>query len=122
MIDVGHQVFIGRKEFVPQRIGVAALPSGEVGGEIFDMDPVPSYVVGERLGRQTVDPPLCLLADLDQPRLPQHAPRYPWATNRQQRRQLTHSCRAAGQTLQHCASALVHQCSQNSFHAMNVPC
>ncbi len=50
-----------------------------------------------RLGAKTVDPPLRLLADLDQPRLPQHpqVPRYPRAGNRQQRRQLTRGRRAA---------------------------
>ena len=84
--------------------------------------PVPAQPVidlGEWLGAKAVDPPLRLLADLDQPRLPQHpqVPRYPRAGNRQQRRQLTRGCRAAGQGLQHRPPALVRQCPQHGFHA-----
>ena len=50
----------------------------------------PFIDLGERVGPKRVDPPLSVLADVDQPRLPQHpqVPRTPRASNRQQRRQL----------------------------------
>ena len=47
LADGGRQVFIGRLELVPPRVGVAALTPGEVGGEIFDMDLDPRPVGGE---------------------------------------------------------------------------
>ena len=36
LAEVGGQVLIGRKEFLPPRFGVAALTAYEVRGEIFD--------------------------------------------------------------------------------------
>src|ERR1035438_8182956 len=75
-----------------------AFPPGHLGGQgiqpLLPQGPVPAQPfidLGERLGTETVDPPLRLLADLDKPRLPQNpqVPRYPRAGNRQQRRQLT---------------------------------
>jgi hypothetical protein len=54
-------------------------PSGYLGVQgvqpLLPQGPVPAQPVidlGERLGTKTVDPPLRLLADLDQPCLPQH--------------------------------------------------
>src|SRR5213595_1876410 len=77
----------------------------------------------ERCGTKTVDPPLRLLAGLDQPRLPQHSQVAGDArtSDRQQRRQLTRGRRAAGQLLQQRPPALVVDRPQNSFHATNVP-
>src|SRR6266496_4098242 len=49
LADAGGQVFIGRLELVPPRVGVAALTPGEVGGEIFDMDLDPRPVGGEQV-------------------------------------------------------------------------
>ena len=81
-----------------------AFPAGYLGVQgvqpLLPQGPVPAQPfidLGERLGAKTVDPPLRLLAGLDQPRLPQHpqVPRYPRAGNRQQRRQLAHAGRAA---------------------------
>jgi len=48
----------------------------------------PLVDLGERLGVKTVDPPLCLLADVHKPCLPQHSevPRYSRASNGQLRR------------------------------------
>jgi hypothetical protein len=78
-----------------------------------DAVPAQPFVdLGERLGPKRVDPPLSVLADVDQPRLPQHpqVPRHPRASNRQQRCQLTRGCRAAGQGLEHRPPALVREC------------
>ena len=36
--DAGSQVSVRRQELGPSGLGVAALPAGEVGGEILDMD------------------------------------------------------------------------------------
>ena len=77
----------------------------------------------ERCGAKTVDPPLRLLAGLDQPRFPQDSQVAGDArtSDRQQRRQLTRGRRAAGQRLQQRPSALVGDRPQDSFHATNVP-
>jgi len=104
----------------PGHLGVQGieplLPQGPVPAQ-------PFIDLGERLRAEAVDPPLGFPADLDEPGLPQHpqVPRYPRAGNRQQRRQLTRSCRTAGQGLQHRPPALVRQCPQSSFHGLNVP-
>jgi hypothetical protein len=34
LVDVGRQILVGRQEFVPPRYGIAALTSGDVGGEM----------------------------------------------------------------------------------------
>ena len=84
----GHLVLL-RSRLPPRaHLGVQGiqpvLPQGPVLAQ-------PFIDLGERLGAKTVNPPLRLLADLDQPRLPQHPqmPRYPWVSNRQQRREIT---------------------------------
>jgi integrase len=86
------------------------LPQGPVPAQ-------PFIDLGERLGAKTADPPLRLLAGLDEPRLTQYpqVPRYPRTGDRLQRRQLTHGGRAAGQRFQHGPPALVRQCPQSSF-------
>ena len=73
----------------------------------------------ERRGAKTVDPPLRLLAGIDQPCFPQHSQVAGDArtSDRQQRRQLTRGGRAAGQRLQQRPPALVGDRPQNSFHA-----
>jgi hypothetical protein len=53
---------------------------------LFPQGPVlvqPFIDLSERLGAKTVDPPLRLLANVDESRLPQHSqmPRYPWPGN-----------------------------------------
>ena len=75
----------------------------------------------ERFGAKAVDPPLRLLAGLDQPGFPQHSQVAGDArtSDRQQRRQLARSRRAAGQRLQQRPPALVGDRPQNSFHAPN---
>jgi hypothetical protein len=77
----------------------------------------------ERCGAKTVDPPLRLLASLDEPRFPQHSQVAgdARASDRQQRRQLTRGRRAAGQRLQQRPPALVGDRPENSFHTTNVP-
>ena len=92
------------------------LPQGPVPAQ-------PFIDVGQRLGAKSVDPPLRLLANLDEPRLPQHPqmPLDPRAGNWQQRRQVARGCRAAGQGLEQRPPALVRQSSKNRFHVANVP-
>jgi hypothetical protein len=87
------------------------LPQGPVLGQ-------PFIDLGQRFGAKTVDPPLRVLADVDQPRLSQdpQVPRYPWTGYGQQGGQLTGGCRTASQGLQHRAPASVRQCLQNRFH------
>jgi hypothetical protein len=65
-----------------------------------------------------VDPPLSLLANLDKARLPQHTevPRYTWASDRKQSRQLTRSCRTVGQRFQQRSPTLVCHRPKNSLH------
>jgi len=77
----------------------------------------------ERCGAKTVDPPLRLLAGLDQPRFSQDSEVAGDArtSDRQQLRQLTRSRRTAGQRLQQRPSALVGDRPQDSFNAANVP-
>jgi hypothetical protein len=82
----------------------------------------PFIELGKCLRAQAVDAPLRLLADLDQPRLPQH-PQVPGdarSGNRQQCHQLT-GCRfAVGQSLKQRAPAVVGQRPQYRFHRLNV--
>src|SRR4029079_10930969 len=77
----------------------------------------------ERCGAKTVDPPLRLLAGLDQPRFSQDSEVAGDArtSERQQLRQRTRSRRTAGQRLQQRPSALVGDRPQDTFHAANVP-
>ena len=51
--NLGRQVSIGRDEFIPPRLGVAALTPGEVGGEIFGVD------IGTRPRRRRSGPGAC---------------------------------------------------------------
>lgn len=83
----------------------------------------PFIDLGEWLGTKTVNPPLRLLANLNQPDLAQdpQVSGYPWASNRQQRRQLTGGRRTTNQGLQQRSPALVRQRPQNGFHGMTVP-
>src|SRR5438067_2303282 len=41
LAELGRQGLIGRLEFLPPRFGVAALPPGDMGGEVFDVDLYP---------------------------------------------------------------------------------
>src|SRR5690349_21767120 len=97
--SLGTPSFASSVAFASGYLGVQGVqplpPQGPVSSQ-------PVIDLSERLGAKTVDPPLRLLVDLDQSRLPQHAqvPRDPWARNRQQRRQLTRGGRAVGQGLQ----------------------
>src|SRR2546421_5394388 len=47
LADVSRQVLIGRDEFVPSRLAVAALTPAEVGREIFGVDLPPGPVEGD---------------------------------------------------------------------------
>ena len=49
LADAGCEVFIGRQELVPPRLGVAALTPGQVGGEIFGVDLEPDPVEGDQV-------------------------------------------------------------------------
>ena len=82
----------------------------------------PLVDLGERLGTQAVNTLLCLLADLDKPRLPQHpeVAGYTRPGDGQQCRQLTGGCWAASQGLKHPSPALVRQCPQDGIHGMSV--
>jgi hypothetical protein len=46
LADVGRQFFIRRLELGPPRVGVAPVTTGDVGGEIFNMDLDPRPVGG----------------------------------------------------------------------------
>src|SRR5262249_54546123 len=106
--------------FSPGYLGVQGVqplfPQGPVAAQ-------PFIDLGERLRAEAVDPPLRLLADLDQSSFPQHpqVSRYPRRGDRQQRRQLAGGGRATSQGVQHGPPALVRQCPQDSFHSVNVP-
>jgi len=69
-----------------------AFPPGHLGVQriepLFPQAPIPVKPFidfGERCGAKSVDPPLSLLANLDQPSFPQHSqmPRYTRASNGQ---------------------------------------
>ena len=73
----------------------------------------------ERPGAKGVNPPLCLLADIDQPGFPQHpqVPRDARASDWQHRCQFTRGCRTVGQGFQQRPPAFVGHCPQNSLHS-----
>ena len=49
LAELGRQGLIGRLEFLPPRFGVAALPPGDMGGEVFDVDLYPGSVGSEQV-------------------------------------------------------------------------
>src|SRR4029077_10704735 len=55
LADVGRQILVEWDEFVPARLGVAALTPGEIGGEILDVDLVPCSVEGDLVEGHALD-------------------------------------------------------------------
>src|SRR5689334_4106815 len=49
LAELGRQGLIGRLELFPSCFGVAALPPGDVGGEVFDVDLYSGSVGGEKV-------------------------------------------------------------------------
>jgi hypothetical protein len=84
--------------------------------------PEPVVELGQRLGPQAVDPPLRVLADLDQPGLAEHpqVPGHSGTSDRQQRGQLADCGVSSAQSFQHCPAAAIRQRVQHGIHALNV--